>query len=425
MKNPENQHLGKIPNDMITFIPLAKFNNRMSFRERIIFEGYVSDVQEDNHGDLNEVTLSLQKPENPDINTALRLIVCQGTLEYFEDEQQGSFQKGFCDAAHVGVDEASIASIMTLESGDYISCVWCKQYCNGDGAGSWFAVHSSRITINEKGVIDFYKELYNNLHLQAVTDFPSPWPSSLGKLELRIKHIVEDVTPSAKLIAKELNLGVRDAAIYVTAALLHDYYQVLQIAESAPDPHLHHSNRNAVRACLFDNGKIDEYVSGLSNYEKTLIEEMIVQHAKIAVELPEEHAQDPRFVQLCNLLRDADKCGIYKIIQDSMYVLKNDWGFSEEQIVNCRSKDDNASGISEKVLADFMSGQCITNTDIKTPADWVISQLGYLYNIHSEPALDIILPLATTYIENLPTFPAGVNDALRQCLDFAIQRVAK
>jgi len=253
--------------------------------------------------------------------------------------------------------------------------------------------------------IKIFKDTILEFYAQQAVEHPS------GKMTLRIGHI-KDVNRYGALIAEAIGLDDHGKTLVDLVTYLHDYYQVLQIAGDAPDPHLHHSNPEAIETALFKNGQIDNYAEGLSDFDKEVIKIAITQHAKIAIELPTD--ANPHFILFCSILRDADKSAIYELIREPVYVLKNDHGFTDEQIENAISKDGNTVGVSEKVLADFMSGQSVQNADIKTPADWAISMLGYLYDVKTNIALDSMSQSAAIFIGNLP-FSAPVNDKVRGC----------
>jgi len=253
------------------------------------------------------------------------------------------------------------------------------------------------IKIHEAKILQFYTE--------QAAEHPSQ------KLTLRVNHI-KDVVRHGETIANNIGLDTYGKDIMKITTYLHDYYQVLQIAGGAPDPHLHHSAPEALERVLFGNNQIDEYADGLTTFDKNVIKTAIEQHAKIAVELPTDAG--PLLVLFCNILRDADKSAIFELIKEPLYVLRNDWGFSDEQITNSISKDGGTTGVNPKVLEDFLKGQSVLNADIKTPADWAISMLGYLWNVQTEIALQSILESAKTFIDNLP-FPAEVNNTVRGC----------
>ncbi|MCL1839714.1 hypothetical protein FWF89_01785 [Candidatus Saccharibacteria bacterium] len=259
------------------------------------------------------------------------------------------------------------------------------------------------INVKEAVILEFYA--------QQSAQHPSQ------KMTLRVGHI-KDVVRHGMDIADAIGLDKHGKALVKLMTYLHDYYQVLQIAGNAPDPHLHHSNLEAIEKVLFDNGQIDEYAEGLSDFDKEVIKTAIVQHAKITVELPAD--ADPHFVLFCNILRDADKSAIYELIKEPIYVLKNDWGFSDEQIKSSTSKDGATVGVSPKVLSDFMSGQCILNTDIQTPADWSISQLGYLYDVKTDVAFKSMLQNAAILISYKLPFSDVINDIVRGCYYHAL-----
>lgn len=251
-------------------------------------------------------------------------------------------------------------------------------------------------TINELKILEFYSN--------QATKNPSK------KMVLRVGHI-KDVVRHSDAISDAIGLDAYGKTLARLIAYLHDYYQVLQIAEEAPDPHLHHSHPDAIEKVLFSKNQIDQYAEGLSGLDKAIIKTAIVQHAKIAVSLTDEEKLNPHFALFCDIIRDADKSAIYELIQEPLYVLHNDWGFTDNQIAE--------SGVSEKVLQDFMSRKSVTNSDIKTPADWAISQLGYLWNVKTDFALKSMLQSAATLMGNLP-FSAETNAVVRGCYYHAL-----
>jgi hypothetical protein len=236
-------------------------------------------------------------------------------------------------------------------------------------------------------------------------DFPSP------KITLRVNHIL-DVERHALAIAKGVGLDTKGVGIAQVNGLLHDYYQVMQIAKTAPDPHLHHSDPDAIDRVLFSNGRIDELVLGLTDFDKEVIRTAIVQHAKIEIEGAD--AMDPLTLMHCKIIRDADKSAIYELIRTPTYVLKNDWGFSDEQIAE--------SELHQNVVDTFMSGSSILNSDIESPADWAILQLGYLWNVNTRVALDSMCESAATLMDNLP-YGEEINERVRACYYYALGKL--
>ena len=253
------------------------------------------------------------------------------------------------------------------------------------------------INVKEAEILQFYAK--------QAAEHPSE------RLTLRVSHI-KDVVRHGRLIADGIGLDSHGRAILDAITYLHDYYQVLQIANNAPDPHIHHSDPIALEKTLFGNGKIDDYVGGLTVFDKEVIKTAIVQHAKIAVNLPVDASS--HLILFCNLIRDADKSAIYELIEEPVYVLRNDHGYTDDQIKSSRSKDGIVTGVNPKVLVDFTDGRSILNEDIKTPADWAIGMLGYLYNVQTDVALKNMLQSAAKFVGNLP-FSAEVNDVVRGC----------
>ncbi len=131
-------------------------------------------------------------------------------------------------------------------------------------------------------------------------------------IALKFKHTFETKKVN-DLIIKSLNLSIRDAYISSIIALFHDYGRFSQIKNfNSLNDLTTMDHADASVEALFNNNELDNFVSDLTDKEKEIVKLAIKYHNKYCIE-PTFSEEQKLF---CNIIRDADKIDIYRVLSE-------------------------------------------------------------------------------------------------------------
>lgn len=196
-----------------------------------------------------------------------------------------------------------------------------------------------------------------------------------GKIALKVNHTF-CVINASEYISKELSLDNQNIELAKMIALLHDIgrFEQLRIYNSFLDyKTIDHAvlgneilfKENFIRKFLEDTQYDDIISKAILNHNKFSIEDNLTEkdllHAKI--------------------IRDADKLDIFRVrLEDSI----------ENVIDNCSKEILENSTISENIFNDFMNNKLILSTDRKTPMDFWVSGIAYIFDFYFSCSLNYV-----------------------------------
>ena len=167
---------------------------------------------------------------------------------------------------------------------------------------------------------------------------------------LRVQKICEEIAKSEKYTKEDYKLAS-------LIGLLHDYgrfYQWQKYKTYDDKKSIDHGDYAVER--LFEKNEIKDFYKNKENYD--IIYEAIKYHNKY--EVPKE----VKSIQMCNLIRDADKL-------DILYMYTIDIFKQVEE-----------GDITKKIKEDFYSHKLINSKDIKSDIDITIRSLGLIYDLN-------------------------------------------
>lgn len=196
-----------------------------------------------------------------------------------------------------------------------------------------------------------------------------------GKIDLKIRHTFHVVNAS-EYIAKELALNNEDIELAKMIALLHDIgrFEQLRIYNSFLDyKTIDHANLG--NEILFKDNLIRNFLED-TQYDE-IVSKAILNHNKFSI----EYNLSPEELLHAKIIRDADKLDIFRVrIEDSI----------ENVIDNCSKEILENSTISENIFNDFFNNKLILSTDRKTPMDFWVSGIAYIFDFNFSCSLKFV-----------------------------------
>ena len=158
-----------------------------------------------------------------------------------------------------------------------------------------------------------------------------------------------------------MHLSTRQKQIAHTIALFHDigrFEQIRTYDTFVDSKSIDHANLGC--QILLENKMLD--------FEEELILCAIRNHNKLEIEpgLDEEH------ILMCQLIRDADKCDIFRVFAQEDYMTL--FGFTKEDIEQ--------SFVSDKVKESLMRHECVKKEDRRPGIDYCLTFIGFFYDLN-------------------------------------------
>ncbi len=223
-----------------------------------------------------------------------------------------------------------------------------------------------------------YKSLFH--------DYVSRYDKSDGRVGLKIIH-TEAVVSIMDKICKQRHLPEHTSALAFLCAQFHDIGRFEQLKQF--HTFLDHTSVNhAALSCsiLEENKILDE----LSENDKKKILTAIENHNKLEIDSSVfsavKNARDPQALwdareclELCRLIRDADKCDIFRVfaVEDMNDVI----GVPEEAV--------SSETITPAVLCAIREHRSVDKTIRQTHLDYWISFLGYFFDMNYPESIEI------------------------------------
>lgn len=258
---------------------------------------------------------------------------------------------------------------------------------------------------------------------KSFDDYASHYDRNDGRVELKIIHtravvaIMEQLCRLRRLPEHTFNLAL-------LCAQFHDIGRFEQLRQYSTFID-HISVNHAVLSCqvLEENGILDELsqtdkkkiLTAIANHNKLEIDPSIVSAAERADDTPS--GRDAReCLELCKLIRDADKCDIFRVfaVDDMMDVV----GAPDSQVAE--------ETITPAVLQSIREHRCIDKVIRETYLDQWISFIGYFFDLNYPESMQLArkqgyyrVPFDRTEFKNPETKAqvAEVLDIIEQYID--------
>lgn len=193
---------------------------------------------------------------------------------------------------------------------------------------------------------------------------------------LKVVHTYK-VIENSHIIATKMNLSEEDVALAELIALLHDIgrFEEIKVFNQFESVKFDHANYGT--KVLFENGLIREFIED-DSYDK-IIEIAIKNHNKYKI----EDNLDYRTLLHAKIIRDADKLDNFRVKKEEKV----------EAIFpgKVKTKDEiENSLISDKVYEAIMKNKCVDIHDRKTPLDYWLCVLAFIFDINYKETYKII-----------------------------------
>lgn len=185
---------------------------------------------------------------------------------------------------------------------------------------------------------------------------------------LKVKHTFH-VMENSKIIAESLNLSKEDILLAQLIALLHDIgrFEELEMFNKFESAKFDHANHGV--KILFEDKLIERFLSDEEYYD--VIKKSISNHNKLDI----EKGLNAEELIHSKIIRDADKLDNYRV--------KREERIEEIFPGKVSSKDEmELSTISDKVYNSIIKRQCVNIHDRKTPLDYWLCVLAFVFDIN-------------------------------------------
>jgi putative nucleotidyltransferase with HDIG domain len=193
-----------------------------------------------------------------------------------------------------------------------------------------------------------------------------------GRIKLKIEHI-KRVAKLSKYIAEKLQLNEEQINLAVLIGYFHDIGRFMQakIYDTFSDKDsINHAELSY--KVLFEDKLIEKFKVEEKYYN--IVKKAILNHNKIAIE---DGLNDEELL-FSKIIRDADKLDIFQIICE--YDFESIFWY----------KDFSVEKINDKIIKDFLNGNCINYKDIKNNADQIVCFYDYIYDLNYKFSLEIL-----------------------------------
>ncbi len=198
------------------------------------------------------------------------------------------------------------------------------------------------------------------------------------KIRLKIEHTYR-VADLCDKIVKDLGLSSYDIDMAWLIGMLHDvgrFEQLRKYGTFSDADSIDHAHYAA--EILFDDGEISGYIGNnvdiCNDTDKDgnltdigIIRKAIWNHSAYRI----EEGLDERAVLFCNIIRDADKIDIFKVINDTP--IGTIYKVSSEDVVNAKISDDVLQAIKEQ--------HAVLRSLKKTPADHIAGHIALAFEL--------------------------------------------
>lgn len=208
--------------------------------------------------------------------------------------------------------------------------------------------------------------------MEAFLAYAGRYDGNDAKIHLKIVH-TQAVDAVMERLAEALGLDTRMRRLAHLCAVYHDIGRFEQLRRY--DTFLDHlSVDHAQLGCeVLDSGG---FLDGLLKKDRTMVLKAIANHNRLAV----EDGLDEETLLLSRMLRDADKCDIFRV-------------FAEEDpkaTTGVSAKEAEKEKISDAVYESLMAHRCVKKEERVGGLDIWVSFLGFLYDLNFPESLRIV-----------------------------------
>lgn len=213
----------------------------------------------------------------------------------------------------------------------------------------------------------------SHLILQLSLDYAGRYDRSNGKIDLKIVHtlavadLMDQLTEALKLSEHERNLAQ-------ICAVFHDIGRFEQVKRY--DTFLDHlSVDHAQLSCevLEQEGILKE----LPDKDRRMILTAIRNHNRFQI----EEGLDEETLLFCKLIRDADKCDIFRVFACEEMV--DTMGETEEQVAQEK--------VTDVVFESVFEHRCVLREERETGLDKWVSYLAFVFDLYFTESLDLLV----------------------------------
>ena len=228
--------------------------------------------------------------------------------------------------------------------------------------------------------------------LSAFDRYTSAYDVTDVKVKLKIDHTYR-VAELCDRISDSLHLSQEDRDIAWLSGMLHDIGRFEQLRRYHTFMDKISCNHAALSAeVLFAGGNIRMFTEDSS--EDELLEKVIRLHN---IYILPEYLSD-RELLFVNILRDADKIDIIKVNCIT----------PRAEIYDIPEADFRASTISQDVFEDIISEHNVDRNHSKTPADYIIGHIGFVYGlVYRQSFIEV---RQQGYLDEMLDFKSDVED---------------
>lgn len=206
---------------------------------------------------------------------------------------------------------------------------------------------------------------------KAYTD---KYDSTDPKVILKIEHTYR-VADIAEKIETAEKVPDADKGLSWLLGMLHDFGRFEQLRRFhtfLDSKSIDHAELGA--DILFNKGMIRRFSLETQYYD--LMEKAIRSHNKL--DLPSDLTQKERF--FCNMLRDADKVDILKVICETPF----------EELNSCSREEFDLSPVTEEVFREAMAHKTVNRQISKTPMDSYLNKITFVFGLCFKESFRIV-----------------------------------
>lgn len=204
---------------------------------------------------------------------------------------------------------------------------------------------------------------------RAFSDYTEAYNAEDLKIKLKIQHTYR-VAELCEKIAKSISLDSDGCDLAWLCGMLHDigrFEQIKRYNTFVDADSVDHAMLGA--DLLFKEGLIKDFVERdeLSHGEWRQLETSIRNHSLYRLQ---ENLTEEEIVQ-CNILRDADKIDIFRVIAQSPL----------EEVYNVSTESLRRDGVSEEVKQCFLEKHAVLRALKKTSVDYLVANICLIFEL--------------------------------------------
>jgi putative nucleotidyltransferase with HDIG domain len=206
---------------------------------------------------------------------------------------------------------------------------------------------------------------------EYVAGFDHRNPRCRSKFDMKREHS-HMVAREIVVIAHAIGLAPGDVALAKVIGLLHDVGRFPQFARYTTFNDRISVDHGVLGATVV---RENDLLAPLDSADRAVVETAIVHHNK--ARLPE--LEDRRCCLLAQLIRDADKLDIFRVVVNNKKV----------QQAGIRALPARAD-VSDEVFSDVCNGNAVCSGHVKNRTDWIFFRIGWLLDINFAPTREMI-----------------------------------